>query len=155
MRCICCRNLKPITAIVIITGVSLGAESGFLVGAVTMLVSNIIFGQGPWTPWQMFALGIIGFLSGIIFRKRKNRPNVIVLAVYGFLAAVVIYGGIMNPAAAVMSHARINKATLISYYVTGFPMDLVNGVATLIFTILLTNPMMDKIERVKKKYDLI
>lgn len=148
-------EFKPITAIVIITGVSLGAESGFLVGAVTMLVSNIIFGQGPWTPWQMFALGIIGFLSGIIFRKRKNRPNVIVLAVYGFLAAVVIYGGIMNPAAAVMSHARINKATLISYYVTGFPMDLVNGVATLIFTILLTNPMMDKIERVKKKYDLI
>ena len=148
-------EFKPITAIVIITGVSLGAESGFLVGAVTMLVSNIIFGQGPWTPWQMFALGIIGFLSGIIFRKRKNRPNVIMLAVYGFLAAVVIYGGIMNPAAAVMAHARLNKATLISYYVTGFPIDLVNGVATLIFTILLTNPMMDKIERVKKKYDLI
>lgn len=148
-------EFKPITAIVIITGVSLGAESGFLVGAVTMLVSNIIFGQGPWTPWQMFALGIIGFLSGIIFRKRKNRPNVIMLAVYGFLAAVVIYGGIMNPAAAVMAHARLNKATLISYYVTGFPIELVNGVATLIFTILLTNPMMDKIERVKKKYDLI
>ena len=148
-------EFKPITAIVIITGVSLGAESGFLVGAVTMLVSNMIFGQGPWTPWQMFALGIIGCLSGIIFRKRKNRPNVIMLAVYGFLAAVVIYGGIMNPAAAVMAHARLNKATLISYYVTGFPIDLVNGVATLIFTILLTNPMMDKIERVKKKYDLI
>lgn len=148
-------EFKPITAIVIITGVSLGAESGFLVGAVTMLVSNIIFGQGPWTPWQMFALGIIGFLSGIIFRKRNNRPNAIVLALFGFLAAVVIYGGIMNPAAAIMAHARLNKATLISYYVTGFPIDLVNGVATLIFTILLTNPMIDKIERVKKKYDLI
>lgn len=62
-------QFKPVVAIVIIAGVSLGAEAGFLVGAVAGFVSNFFFGQGPWTPWQMFCFGIIGFLAGIFFRR--------------------------------------------------------------------------------------
>lgn len=62
-------QFKPVVAIVIISGVAFGGESGFLVGAVSMLVSNLMFGQGPWTPWQMFAAGIIGFIGGILFKK--------------------------------------------------------------------------------------
>ncbi|MBU5437892.1 ECF transporter S component [Tissierella sp. MSJ-40] len=62
-------QFKPVVAIVIISGVCLGAESGFLVGAITGFVSNFFFGQGPWTPWQMFCFGIIGFLAGILFKK--------------------------------------------------------------------------------------
>lgn len=55
------------TALTILTGVSLGGQAGFLVGAVTMLVSNLFFGQGPWTPWQMFAMGCIGGLPAACF----------------------------------------------------------------------------------------
>ena len=62
-------QFKPVTAIVIISGVAFGGEAGFLVGAVTGFVSNMFFGQGPLTPWQMFAFGIIGFLAGVLFRK--------------------------------------------------------------------------------------
>jgi energy-coupling factor transport system ATP-binding protein len=54
-------EFKPIVALVIISGVAFGGETGFLVGAMTMLASNVLFGQGPWTPWQMFAMGLIGF----------------------------------------------------------------------------------------------
>ncbi|MBP1760551.1 MAG: metal ion transporter rane-spanning subunit, partial [Firmicutes bacterium] len=53
-------GFKPVIALVIITGVCFGGESGFLVGAITAFVSNFFFGQGPWTPWQMFCFGIIG-----------------------------------------------------------------------------------------------
>ena len=53
-------QFKPIAATVIITGVSLGCEAGFITGALTAFVSNMFFGQGPWTPWQMFALGLLG-----------------------------------------------------------------------------------------------
>ena len=63
-------SFKPIIAIVIISAIAFGAEAGFLVGSMTMLVSNFLFGQGPWTPWQMFAMGFIGFLSGILYRLR-------------------------------------------------------------------------------------
>ena len=53
-------QFKPTAAIVIIAGVGLGAEAGFLTGALAGFVSNFFFGQGPWTPWQMFAFGIPG-----------------------------------------------------------------------------------------------
>lgn len=66
-------QFKPVTAIVIITGISLGAEAGFLTGAVAGFVSNFFFGQGPWTPWQMFAFGIIGFLAGLLFRGKREK----------------------------------------------------------------------------------
>ena len=53
-------------AIVILTAVAFTPEAGFVTGAAAGLISNFFFGQGPWTPWQMFAMGLIGFLSGII-----------------------------------------------------------------------------------------
>lgn len=55
---------KPVMALVILSGAALGAQTGFLVGALTMLLSNFLFGQGPWTPWQMVAMGLVGFLAG-------------------------------------------------------------------------------------------
>ena len=57
------------TAMIIICGIALGPEEGFLVGAIARFVCNFYIGQGPWTPWQMFCWGIIGFLAGIIFNK--------------------------------------------------------------------------------------
>lgn len=153
-------QFKPVMALVILSGVSLGAETGFLIGAITMLVSNIVFEQGPWTPWQMFAMGIVGFFAGVLFHRRKKAffhesiVGKMILCIYGFVAAVVIYGGIMNPAAAIMAHAKLNKATLISYYASGMPMDIVQGIATVLFIILLASPVMDKIERMKKKYGM-
>ena len=62
-------QFKPVLALTIISGVALGGETGFLVGAMTMLASNVLFSQGPWTPFQMFAMGIIGFLAGVLFRR--------------------------------------------------------------------------------------
>ena len=56
-------SFKPVLALIIITGVVFGGETGFLVGAVTAFVSNFFFGHGPWTPWQMFALAFSGFLA--------------------------------------------------------------------------------------------
>nr|MCR4945038.1 ECF transporter S component [Clostridium sp.] len=78
-------QFKPVMAIVIISGITLGAESGFLTGALAMFVSNFFFGQGSWTPWQMFAFGIAGFISGLIFFGRNIRKNRIVLCIYGGL----------------------------------------------------------------------
>ncbi|MFQ6929633.1 MAG: ECF transporter S component [Eubacterium sp.] len=63
-------QFKPCVAIIIITEIMLGKQSGFY-GALTAFVSDFFFGQGPWTPWQMFAFGIIGFISAIFFQKRK------------------------------------------------------------------------------------
>ena len=61
-------QVKPIAAAVIVSSVCLGAQRGFIIGAFSAFVSNFIFGQGFWTPFQMVALGAVGLVSGIIFK---------------------------------------------------------------------------------------
>ena len=148
-------QFKPVLALTIIAGVAFGGEVGFLVGAMTMLTSNMIFGQGPWTPWQMFAMGIIGFLAGVLFKKGWLRRTRISLAVFGAFTAVIIYGGIMNPAAAMMmSSEALKLETLLACYITGLPMDLVHGFGTAIFLIIAAEPMLEKMDRIKVKYGI-
>lgn len=148
-------SFKPVMAVVIISAVCFGAESGFLVGAVSMLASNMLFGQGPWTPWQMFAMGIIGFLAGILFQKGWLKARKISLCIYGFWAALFIYGGIMNPASLTMMSYALTKRNLLAIYMSGLPVDMVHGAATVLFLLIASKPMIEKLERIKTKYGLI
>lgn len=149
-------QFKPVLAMTIIVGVAFGGETGFLVGAVTMLVSNILFSQGPWTPWQMFAMGIIGFFAGILYRKGFLRRTRASLCIFGALSAVVIYGGIMNPASALIwGGESLNMKMIMGYYLTGFPMDCIHAAATVLFLLFLAEPMLEKLDRIKVKYGLV
>lgn len=145
---------KPVMAITIVAGVALGGEAGFFVGAATMLVSNIMFSQGPLTPWQMFSMGMVGFLAGILFRKGKRRSK-IALCIFGALAAILIYGGIMNPASALTWGGEMNWKIFLTYSASGFPMDCVQAAATSLFLWFGAEPMLEKLERLKIKYGLL
>ena len=148
-------EFKPVWAMTIIAGVAFGGETGFLVGAMTMLASNVLFSQGPWTPWQMFAMGIIGFLAGVLFRKGLLRRSRISLCIFGALSCIIIYGGIMNPASALMWAGTLNWGTLLTYFVSGFPVDCVHAAATWIFLWFAAEPMLEKLDRIKVKYGLV
>ncbi len=148
-------NFKPIAAIVILTGISFGGEAGFLVGCMIMMVSNMFMGQGPWTPWQMFTYGIIGFLAGILYQKGILKAKKLHLCIYGFLSVFFIFGGIMNPVSILMGYGYITKGTLLAYYISGAPMDLVQAISTAIFLWFMSRPLLEKLERIKRKYGLI
>lgn len=148
-------SFKPIAAVVILTGISFGGEAGFLVGCMIMMVSNMFFGQGPWTPWQMFSYGMIGFLAGILFQKGILKAKKLHLCIYGFLSVFFIFGGIMNPAAILMSYGYITKKSLIAFYISGAPVDLVQATSTVIFLWFMSRPLLEKLERIKRKYGLI
>lgn len=82
-------NFTLSTGFVILAGVLLGARSGFAAGAVTVLVSNVLLGQGLWTPWQMMATGLIGI--GAAALSRFDTPALTVYAVFaGFMYGVVL-----------------------------------------------------------------
>ncbi|HML38398.1 MAG TPA: ATP-binding cassette domain-containing protein, partial [Bacillota bacterium] len=148
-------QFKPVTAVVMISAVAFGGEAGFLVGAVTALVSNMFFGQGPWTPWQMFAFGFIGLVTGILFKKGVLRSSKYALAIFGGLAAFFIYGGIMNPASVLMYQDHPTAGMFLVAYGLGAPFDLVHAIATVFFLLLAAEPMLEKLERIKIKYGLI
>ena len=147
-------EFKPVVAMTILAGVAFGGETGFLVGAMTMLVSNMLFSQGPWTPWQMFAMGIIGWLAGVLYRKGVLRRGRLSLCIFGVICSTIVYGGIMNPASALMWAHTINWKIILSYYVTGLPVDLVRAIATFFFLWLIAEPMLEKLDRIKTKYGL-
>lgn len=146
-------NVKPMAALVIVSGIGLGAEAGFLVGSTSMLISNIFFGQGPWTPWQMFACGMLGFLSGIVFRKSvvETCAKKLGICIYGFLSVVLIYGGILNPASVFMYQESVNWKMILTSCVAGLPYDLIHGVATFAFLWVGCKPLLEKLERVREK----
>ncbi len=147
-------GFKPVAALVILSGVAFGGETGFLVGAMSMLTSNVLFGQGPWTPFQMFAMGLIGFLAGVSFQKGLLRAGRAPLAIFGAVSVVLVYGGIMNPASAILYQPNLSLSVLKAYYLTGFPFDLVHAAATALFLWFGAEPMLAKLERVKRKYGL-
>lgn len=209
------------TALVIVAGVSFGPEAGFLVGALARFVCNFFQGQGPWTPWQMFCWGLLGFLAGLVFNKvnaekansrdfkvilgpvvcvlisvglafsihliwgqgsflgwqlyifgavgllagvliqRKRLPvDSLTLALFGFLTVFIIYGGIMNTAAMIMSSAipasniSISWESLTLLYLSGVPYDAMHAAGTAFFLFIFGEQMVRKMERVKVKYRL-
>ncbi|ONI45494.1 ECF transporter S component [Candidatus Epulonipiscioides gigas] len=148
-------QFKPVVAIVIISGVCLGAESGFLVGAMSGFVSNFYFGQGPWTVYQMFAFGIIGFLAGMLKNSGKLKKNKKALCIYGFLSTFFIYGGIINIQPSLMSEEAFNLKAVLTIYATALPFDLIHSIASVVFLYLISEPMIEKIDRVRVKYGLI
>ena len=148
-------QFKPTVAIIIISGMALGSQRGFLIGVITMFVSNIFVGQGPWTPWQMLACGLIGFIAGFMYKKEALPKTVVPICVFGFIATMLIYGGIMNPASLLMSGAEITIPSLAAYYLSGLPYDAIHAISTVIFLAVLAKPMLGKLDRIKKKYGLL
>lgn len=144
-------QFKPVAALVIISGIAFGAQSGFIVGAVSMLVSDLLFGQGPWTPWQMLAMGLLGFFAGLIFHRKRSAAAV---SIYGFLAVLVIYGGIMNLSQVFIYNESPNKEIILSYLLSGLPFDLIHSAATAVFILLGGTVLLEKLERARIKYGL-
>ncbi len=147
-------QFKPVLALVIIAGICFGAESGFLVGAASGFVSNFFFGHGPWTPWQMFAYGLVGFIAGIVFRKGFLKKTRISLCIYGFFATFIIFGVISNTSSLILWQPNPTFSMLVATLIAGVPFDLIHAVSTVFFLWFLGEPMIEKLERVKLKYNL-
>ena len=118
-------------------------------------VSNMLVGQGPWTPWQMFALGIIGFISGLIFTEQNFQKKKLIVGIYGFLAAFLIYGFIVDTSTIVMTVYQLNFQAVLAVYLAGVPFNLIHGAATFIFLMLVGNSMIRKLSRIKKKFGIL
>lgn len=152
-------SFKPITAIVMLTGIAFGAEAGFLTGAISAFASNFIFGQGPWTPWQMMAYGVGGFLAGVLFYK--NRPaekgilRAVFLAVYGFVTILLVVGPLMDLGSVFLAGSKITPSFVAAVLASGVPVNLTHGAACAVTMLLLSNPILEKLDRLKTKYGML
>ncbi len=142
--------VKPVTAITIIAGSTLGRRNGFMVGALAALVSNVFFGQGPWTPWQMYAWGLVGYLSGILPLERGR-----VLPYLWGVGSALLYGGILNGWYAIGFVRPLTWQGILVAYGAGVPLDVIHGVSTAGFLVVLWGRLRRAIARVVAKYGLL
>ena len=144
-------SFKPVTAMVIITGMYLGKEAGFMCGAFTALLSNFIFGQGLWTPFQMLSWGIIGVIASMMSNILKK--NVILTSIIGGLFGI-LYSLLMD----IYSVLWIDSTFVLSRYIalvaTSLPVTITYVVSTIIFLLVLTKPVGKQLDRVMKKYNI-
>ncbi len=145
-------QMKPIGAVVIVSAVCLGADRGYIIGTLSAFISNFIFGQGIWTPFQMVALGLVGFISGLIFDKIKAGR--VSLAIAGFILTSVLYSLIVDLSSVLMITGEYSVATVLSVYGAGIPFSLLFGGSTAVFLFLFGEPFIKKIRRVIVKYDI-
>lgn len=148
-------HFKPMMAIVMIAGFAYGPEAGFLVGAMTAFSSNFLFGQGPWTPWQMFGYGIGGFLAGGAFRLKWLPPKKLPMAIFGFAVTLCIVGPILDTSSVFTMLSNITWVSALTIYASGLPVNVIHAVATFVTLLLLGEPMLEKLDRIKLKYGMM
>ena len=143
--------LKPLTALVIISGVYTGAETGFLVGATAVLVSNVWFGNGPWTPMQMVSLGLIGFFAGILspLLKKGLAP----MLIYGTVSGV-FYSMFMDIWTVASATGSVSLAEYGDALYHAAPFTVSYALANVLYLFLLAPPFGRKLQRIADKYGL-
>lgn len=146
-------NFKPVSAIVIVGAICFGRQSGFLIGALSALASNLFFGQGAWTPWQMYGWGLMGYLAGCLRDSRLFAHKGGVLA----FGAVASYGfGLVMDAWFLIAFVDpVNLATTLATFAASIAFDLSHAASTVLFLALILGPWTRKLLRVKTKFGLL
>ncbi len=140
---------KPVTAITVLSGIYLGGETGFLVGALSAVLSNFYFGQGPWTPFQMLAWGLAGLFAGYLSTiLKKNR---ILIAGYGAVSGLV-FSLVMDVWTVMWYNSGFDSSLYLKAMVTALPHTIMYVVSNVVFLILLAKPFGSKLERIRTKY---
>ena len=149
-------SVQPTTFVIMMAGLVFGAQSGFIIGAVAALASNMILGQGPWTPWQMVAWGLVGFSAGLL-RKRKFMQatwgRILFGVAWGFL-----FGAIMNLwglLAFTQSGSELDMNILLSYFTGSALFDFMHSVSNVIFLLVFGGVWIKILTRFKRKYGLL
>lgn len=145
-------GFKPVTAVVIITGIAYGMQAGFLTGALSAIVSNIFYGQGPWTPFQMFVWGFLGLLAGLIFTRGK-QPNVLLLILVG-IAGGILFSVMMDVWSVLNFDGTWSWTRYLAFLASSLPFMAIYAVSNVVFLLVLTKPFLQKLNRIKEKYGL-
>ena len=148
-------NFKAIFAIIILSGIAFGPESGFMVGSISAFASNFFYGQGPYTPWQMMAYGAGGMLAGFLFAKGRLPRKPWLMAIFGFLAVMFWIGPLLDCSSIFLMASRINWHSAAIILTSGMPMNIANGVCTALVLLLFGRPLLDRLDRVMVTYGML
>lgn len=144
-------QVQPATVIVIIAGYYLGARYGYICGALVALISNLALGQGLWTPFQMFAWGILGFIAGLIPHFSKKYVEILMLSVYSFFGAF-LFSLITDTLTVSYLGEGITVTGALSIYMAGLVFNVTHAICNMIFMLVFLPLLGRKLTRIRTKY---
>jgi energy-coupling factor transport system substrate-specific component len=147
-------NVKPTTDIVLVAGYVLGGAPGFMVGATAALTSNLFFGQGPWTPWQMVAWGGVGLFGAGLGRLARHELGRIPLAAACGLAGLG-FGAVMNLSTWVTFSGDHTTAKLIATFGSALPFDIAHATGNVLFYLAFGPALVRALRRFRTRFDII
>lgn len=142
---------KPVTALTVITGMYLGGDAGFLVGALAAVLSNFYFGQGPWTPFQMIAWGLLGVLAGSLAKWLKKSK--VFLTSFGVLSGI-LFSFIMDVWTVLWYNNSFEWTLYLTAIASAIPHTVLYSVSNFLFLWFLAKPFGEKLERIRIKYGI-
>ena len=148
-------SFKAIFAIIMLSGIAFGPEAGFMVGAIAAFASNFFYGQGAYTPWQMFAYGAGGMLAGFVFQKKWFPQKPVVMGIFGFFAVVLFVGPILDTCSVFLMLTEVGLKSAWPLYVSGFPVNVSQGISTFLTMLIFGKPLLEKLDRVKVQYGMM
>ena len=148
-------NFKPIFAVIMIAGFAFGQESGFLVGAVSAFASNLFFGQGLYTPWQMLAFGVAGLVAGLLRNQKALLEKPWAMGLTGFFTVFLAVGPLLDTCSVFLAANELNAKAVLGIYMAGVPVNLSQAVCTFLTLLLVGKPFLEKLDRIRVKYGMM
>ena len=146
-------NVKPTTDIIFIAGFALGGAPGFVVGAVAALASNLLFGQGPWTPWQMVAWGLCGAFGALVGRATGQQIGRIWLALLCGLAGLG-FGAIMDGSIWVTYAGGQGITQYLAISATSLPFNVAHALGNVVFALAFGPALLRAVMRYRTRLDV-
>lgn len=146
-------SIKPTTDIVLLSGYVLGGAPGFAIGAIGALASNLVFGQGPWTPWQMVAWGGVGVLGAALGALSRRRLGRVPLAL-ACLAGGLFFGAVMDLASWVTFSGQQTTGQLLVIAGGSLPFNVAHAVGNLVFCLAFGPAFVRALERFRARMEV-
>jgi energy-coupling factor transport system substrate-specific component len=146
-------SVKPTTDIVLLAGYVLGGAPGFVVGAVGALASNVFFGQGPFTPWQMAGWGAVGVFGALLARVFGRELGRWPLAVACALAGLA-YGSFLDLHLWVLYSSHTWDEYLLVAG-RGVPFNIAHATGNVVFCLAFGPLLVRALERYRDRLEVI
>ena len=145
----------PMAGFIIIVAMNFGPQAGFMCGSIGMIVSNMLFGQGPWTPWQMFGYGLIGLFAGLLYKAGIiSEKHLIRSSIISFFLVCILSSAFLDSATLFFMYTKFSNTSILAIYLAGLPMNILNSFASALAVLLLSKPAAGIIGRIKMKYGM-
>ena len=148
-------SFKPTFAMIMLSGIAFGPETGFLIGAVGALGSDFFYGQGPFTPWQMMAYGSMGLIAGFCYKLHLYPRKRIPMAIFCFLTVVIFVGPLLDTSTVFLTVPTLKWQTIAPLYASGLPVNLSQGTCSALTLLLFGEAILEKLDRIKLQYGVL